>query len=186
MSNREKIEKVIIYIVFALFILLMIKILFLSRVSFFELFDGEREVERSFNLIPFQSVIEFLLGNTENSRNFSYANLVGNIAIFIPLGFYISFFRKESRKDNILVKSILTVFVVSLAVEIVQWLFVIGTADIDDIILNCIGGFVGILVFKMLIHIIKNERIVHTIIAIVSIIGLPVIYYYLFIIIMRF
>ena len=172
MSNREKILKIIIFIVFVFYILLMIKVLFLSRVP----------ADRSFNLIPFQSVIEFLAGNTENARTFSYANLVGNIAIFVPIGFYISFFRRESHKDNSVAICMLIVFVASLLTEIIHWVFGIGTADIDDVILNCIGGFAGILVCKLFMHIIKSEKIMYAIIAIISIIGLPAIIYYLFII----
>ena len=184
MSNQEKIAKIIIYIVFVFYILLMLKILFLSRVSFFELFDAQRGIDRSFNLVPFQSIIEFLSGNTENVRTFSYANLVGNIAIFVPLGFYISFLRKELRKDKKVALCLLIVFIASLAVEIIQWVFVIGTPDIDDIILNCIGGLIGILVCKLIMHIVKTETILHAIIAIISVICLPVIIYYLFFIMM--
>ena len=186
MNKQEQIKKIIIYIVFVFYILLLLKVLFLSRVSFFELFDGQRELDRSFNLIPLQSIIEFLSGNTEDLKDFSFANLVGNIAIFVPLGFCISLFRKDSIKGNSVAIIILIVFLVSFAAETIQWVFVIGTPDIDDIILNCIGGLAGILACKLFMHIIKNEKILYTIIAIISVIGLPIIIYYLLIIKMKF
>ena len=186
MNTRERIEKAIIYTVFICYILLLLKILFFSRVSFFEMFDAQREIDRSFNIIPFQSIIEFLSGKTENLRDFSFANLAGNIAIFVPLGFYIPFLKKDNHKGSGVATCVLIVFVVSIAAEIIQWAFGIGTPDIDDVILNCFGGFVGILVCKLFMHLIKNEKIIYTIIAIISIIGLPVIIYYLFIIKMRF
>ena len=49
------------------------------------------------------------------------------------------------------------VALISLCVEIIQIVFAIGTADIDDIILNTIGGLLGILIFRIIYLIFKDK-----------------------------
>jgi glycopeptide antibiotics resistance protein len=74
---------------------------------------------------------------------------------------------------------------VSSFVEVIQGLLGIGTADIDDIILNCLGGLIGILVYKFLLLILRDEKKVSTAITILSAIGLPVLLYLLFMVRLR-
>lgn len=183
MNKRERIEAVFLYGVFICYILLLIKILFLSRVSLLELFTNQRTIVRSINLIPFHSIMEYISGSSENLKSFAFGNVVGNIAIFIPLGIYLPLFRNNKSVIN----NLLFIFIVSLFVEIIQGILGIGTADIDDVILNCLGGWIGILGYKFLLFILRDEKKVHTAITILStIIGLPVTFYFLFIIKMRF
>lgn len=39
-----------------------------------------------------------------------------------------------------------------------QFIFGIGTADIDDVILNCLGGLIGILIYRGLCALLKDEE----------------------------
>lgn len=175
MNNSERFKRGFIYIVFICYTLLLIKILFLSRVSHLE--------HRSINLIPFHSMMAYISGRTTNLRTFAFGNVVGNIVIFIPLGFYLPLFKNDIRVWT----NLLFVFAVSLFVEIIQGLSSIGTADIDDIILNCLGGLIGILGYKFLLVSLRGEKNVLTATVILSAIGLPlIILYYLFIVRMRF
>ena len=59
-------------------------------------------------------------------------------------------------KKNIFTNSAI-VALISLCVEIVQYILAIGTADVDDIILNTIGGLLGILIFKLVYLIFKDK-----------------------------
>jgi len=183
MNKRERIKIVFLYGVFILYILLLIKILLLSRVSLLELFNSQSTSDRSINLIPFHSIMEFISGNTANAKRFAFGNVIGNIVIFIPLGIYLSLFKNDKR----VITNLLFIFIVSLSVEIIQWLLGIGTSDIDDIFLNCLGGWIGILGYRFLLFILRDEKKVYTAITILSaIIGLPVTIYLLFVIKMRF
>jgi len=174
MNKRERIKTVFLYGVFICYILLLIKILFLSRISHLE--------HRSINLIPFYSIMEYISGRSANIKAFAFSNVVGNIVIFIPLGTYLSLFKNDKR----VITNLLFIFIVSLFVEIIQGLLGIGASDIDDIILNCLGGLIGILGYKFLLFILRDEKKVHTAITILSAIGLPRILYYLFMVRMRF
>ncbi|WLC67444.1 VanZ family protein [Clostridium tagluense] len=143
MNKRERIKAVFLYGVFICYILLLIKILFLSRISHLE--------HRSINLTPFYSIMEYISGRFANA----FSNVVGNIVIFIPLGTYLSLFKNDKR----VITNLLLIFIVSLFVEIIQGLLGIGASDIDDIILNCLGGVIGILGYKFLLFMCKRKRI---------------------------
>jgi glycopeptide antibiotics resistance protein len=183
MNKREQIKAFFLYGIFICYILLLIKILFLSRVSLLELFNSQRTLFRSINLIPFHSIMEYISGSSDTLRRFAFGNVVGNIVIFIPLGIYLSLFKNDKRVAT----NLLFIFIVSLFVEIIQWLLGIGVSDIDDIILNCLGGWIGILGYKFLLFILRDEKKVHTAITILSaIVGLPVILYLSFMVRMRF
>jgi glycopeptide antibiotics resistance protein len=180
MDKRERIEKVILYSIFIFYILLLVKLLFLSRVSLAEPLHSQGL--RSINLIPFNSIMEFLSGGTENLKRFAFSNLVGNIIIFIPLGICLPLLKKDKR----VFVNLLFIFIASLFAEVIQGILGIGTADIDDIILNCLGGLLGILGYKFLLFLLRDENKVHTIITILSVlIGLPILLYLLFIVRLR-
>jgi glycopeptide antibiotics resistance protein len=74
---------------------------------------------------------------------------------------------------------------VSLFVEIIQGYLGIGAADIDDIILNCLGGLIGILGYKFLLFILRDEKKVRVAITILSAIGLPILLYLSFMVRLR-
>ncbi|GMK41420.1 membrane protein, VanZ family [Paenibacillus sp. CCS19] len=183
MNKREQIQSVLLYGVFICYIFLLLKILFLSRVSIAELFDSHRTFVRSINLIPFRSISEFLSGSSANLARFAFGNVVGNILIFIPIGVYLSVLKSNKR----VLTNLSMILVMTLLVEIIQGLAGIGTADIDDILLNSLGGWIGILVYKLLLFTLREEKKVHTVITVLSvIIGMPIIYYFIFMIKMRF
>lgn len=182
MNKLERIKTVFLYSIFICYILLLIKIFFLSRVSLLELFSSQRTLVRSINLIPFYSIKEYISGSTAILKAFAFSNVVGNIVIFIPLGIYLPLFKNDKR----VIINLLLIVIVSLFVEIIQGIFGIGASDIDDIILNCLGGWIGILGYKFLLFILRDEKKVRTIItALSAIVGLPVILYLLFMVRLR-
>lgn len=127
----EKGEKFILYkeffsLAFVIYILLL-----------FELVTNTDLVSYSNNFIPFKEILRYKIG----SRQF-YLNVVGNIVIFLPFGFFISLYL-NSQKLN---RPLLITFITSLTIELVQ-MFIGRSFDVDDILLNCIGGVCGFLLF---------------------------------------
>ncbi len=92
------------------------------------------------NLIPFREMFRYPVG----SENF-YQQVVGNIILFMPFGFFATYYTKVNKIRNI---SLIT-FLVSLTIEVVQK-FIGRSFDIDDIILNVIGGVSGFLIYVAL------------------------------------
>ena len=77
-------------------------------------------------------------------------NVLGNILLFIPLGFYISYYLRSESSISTLIITVLS----SITIESTQ--LVIGRVfDVDDIILNVVGGIIGYLFYKSLIHLPK-------------------------------
>lgn len=174
MNKRERVKTVFLYGVFICYILFLIKILLLSRIP--------HSQPRSINVIPFYSIKEYISGGTANLKKFAFSNLVGNVVIFIPLGIYLPLLKKDKR----VITNLLFIFIVSLFVEITQGLLAIGASDIDDIILNCLGGWIGILGYKFLLLLLRDEKKVCTVITILSALaGLPVLLYLLFMVRLR-
>lgn len=73
-----------------------------------------------------------------------------NILIFIPFGFFMGRFSERS-----FLGKWGTIFLVSLFVETLQYIFGIGATDITDIITNTSGGLMGLLLYHAFQ---KNER----------------------------
>lgn len=68
-----------------------------------------------------------------------------NVAAFVPAGLFLMLL---SRRENILASGI-GCFVLSLAFEAAQYILMVGTSDLTDLITNTLGGFIGIAVFML-------------------------------------
>jgi len=73
-------------------------------------------------------------------------NIVGNIGLFVPIVFFLRFIFKITNPWLIL----FICGTMSTCVELTQYIFSIGVADIDDIILNTVGAALGILLLTLL------------------------------------
>ena len=95
------------------------------------------------NLIPFKEMFRYTVG----SRLF-LKNVLGNIIMFLPYGFFTSYFLKE--------KKLLPIFILttiaSLTIETTQ-LMIGRVFDIDDILLNILGGVLGHYVYTLILKI---------------------------------
>jgi glycopeptide antibiotics resistance protein len=77
-------------------------------------------------------------------------NLALNILLFVPFGFFLTL-KKSSYKKKLKRFVILTGFLFSLFIELVQFAIPMGrSADVDDVILNTIGTFLGFITWKLL------------------------------------
>lgn len=98
------------------------------------------------NFIPFKEMFRYEFG----SRLF-IKNIVGNVLLFLPYGYFAADYLKSKK---MLLPCFLT-FIVSLTIELVQ-LNIGRTFDVDDVILNTIGGILGYLLYRI-IEKIKNK-----------------------------
>ena len=171
-KSRLTTKSIILYGVFAFYLMLMVNILLLKSINPAEIFSPSREYHRVIELVPFNQIFGYLSGELNVSPTTVIYNVFGNIAIFVPLGIYLALFRKDKR----LSVNMLLVFLTSLSVEVIQFAFGLGISDIDDIILNCLGGFIGLLIYKGLARLLKSEEQTRTAVTVFSgIVGLPII-----------
>lgn len=101
----------------------------------------------SANFMPTKTISRFLFV----SKNFrvSAENLLGNIVIFVPLGFLLPIILR--RKVHNLKSIAMTSFFVSLALETSQLIFNLGIFDVDDIMLNMSGAVLGYIIYRIFI-----------------------------------
>lgn len=115
------------------------------------------------NFVPFKEIFRYSIGSDK-----FYKNVMGNIALFIPYGFLASYFL-DNKKLGVI--SILTI-IISLTIESVQY-YIGRVFDIDDIILNLLGGIIGFLFFvgidaiRNKIKLFRNDTVLDILIIIV-------------------
>jgi VanZ like family. len=71
-------------------------------------------------------------------------NIVGNILAFSPFGFFLPLLNKSYRKFYVI--AFLSILF-SLIIETSQFLLKVGVFDVDDILMNSVGGILGYLAF---------------------------------------
>ena len=72
-------------------------------------------------------------------------NLAGNVAAFVPFGYFLPKLLKSARGFFAV---LFTTMFFSLCLEVLQLLTQVGSFDVDDILLNCVGALLGYAVFS--------------------------------------
>ena len=80
-------------------------------------------------------------------------NLLGNVLMFVPLGFLLPGAVPRLRKWY---RVLITAAGIVALVELMQMLFLVGTCDVDDLILNLIGTALGYGLFAAMGHFMKK------------------------------
>ncbi|MGM0844675.1 MAG: VanZ family protein [Bacillota bacterium] len=109
-------------------------------------------LEGNTNLQPFDNLRLNLI--YRNHLEVPIRNLVANIILFIPFGFFYSWWIRH--RNWRLVKTTVAGSILSLMVEVIQYSLPLGrSTDIDDWMMNTIGAFVGGLFFLIFIKLYK-------------------------------
>lgn len=102
----------------------------------------KRHLKTALQLEPFGTVERYVFGYREGRVLFSTfaRNILGNLAVFIPLGFFLPVLWKKQRN---LILFFLSAALLSCLIEGVQLALMIGVCDIDDVILNTAGALLS-------------------------------------------
>ena len=95
-----------------------------------------------FNLMPFLEIRRFWVYRHKLGMLAFLLNVVGNVVVFMPCGFLLP---AVSRRCRRLFGVTSVGFCVSFLIECTQLLFRVGSFDVDDIMLNTSGVFLGFL-----------------------------------------
>ena len=130
------------------FALLLLYLTALCYGLFFAESFGRTRTHSSYNIIPFYEIRRYL-GHIETMGwQIVLLNLAGNVVVFIPFGFLIPSMWPKNDKRHPIGLIFLTVLF-SVSIEILQYLTAVGSADVDDVILNALGGFIGYLLYSL-------------------------------------
>ncbi len=106
------------------------------------------QITGDINLIPFHEIKRYLTHVDSLGIVAVAANLIGNVILFVPLGYFLpSFFARGRLRPHFTIPICMCI---SIAVEISQFMTKTGSLDVDDVILNTIGGIIGYLGYALL------------------------------------
>ena len=147
--RRTRVLRAFGKVLFLLYVAFLIYFLFLAE------WYGRTGVaeEYRYNLELFREIKRFIVYREQLGAFAVFANLAGNILIFVPYGFFISM---ASRSRGFF-KTLFFSMGLSLCVEIVQLFTRVGSFDVDDILLNTIGGVGGYIIFLICNAIRRNH-----------------------------
>jgi glycopeptide antibiotics resistance protein len=130
------------WLLFYLYIILLSYFLFFS-----EQFGRENIMEQyRYNLVLFKEISRFIEYRERLGLESFVVNILGNILAFAPFGFLLPLLNKRYRKF-FFVAFLGLLF--SVSVEAVQLLLKVGIFDVDDILMNTIGGIMGYVSYKI-------------------------------------
>lgn len=155
--DRAKVMKRTFLFFFAAYLLLILTFTLFdpafgrNRQNRFVFSDGallKNSLENAFNIIPFRTIYKYASALFTHHISFSaiVINLFGNFVAFMPLGLFLPMFFRKCRR---LVVFLLVSSLVVLCVETLQFLFIVGFCDIDDLILNVSGACVAFLILRI-------------------------------------
>lgn len=106
-------------------------------------------LDSNVNLIPFATVRLYIRGYMKGYVNLPtmVENIFGNFFAFMPFAFFVPLIFKGANRWY---KLFLTVVIAVLCIEFLQFVFLTGSVDLDDVILNVSGAMFcyGILTLK--------------------------------------
>ncbi len=105
-------------------------------------------IKNDVNFIPFKTVMIFVNGYRNNllSAHTIAENLIGNFCIFMPFALFVPMCFK---RINSAIKMFAAVSVFIIIIELLQFVFITGSADIDDYILNSAGCMAAYGIFRI-------------------------------------
>ncbi len=141
----KKFARPILWTIFIIYCFVLVYVLFLSRGTRVG-FTFAEYMRRFTNFIPFKTIVEYVQRYSDGYWRLATLNLLGNLALFVPMGMALPYLFK---KLNRFWKVVLCVLGMVVFVEIAQGLLRVGSIDIDDVIFNVSGAMVGYGIIKI-------------------------------------
>lgn len=101
-----------------------------------------------YNLVPFEEIRRFIQYRDYVTTGAFVLNLIGNLLVFFPVGFLVPIW-KINKKGCLWI--VLYSFLFSLCIESLQLVTKVGVFDVDDLLLNTLGGVFGWICYKILL-----------------------------------
>lgn len=137
-------------LLFGMYAAWMLWLLFGQRLGMMGSDPYWQQLRENSNLRPLETVGRYLwvLRHSTSTAQIRHAiiNLVGNVIMFVPLGFLTPCLWQRLRKFG---WHCLAMLLTILTVELLQLLTLLGSCDVDDLLLNLVGTSIGYLLWKL-------------------------------------
>lgn len=120
----------------------------LSYIMFFAETLGRADAARgySYNLELFREIGRFIRHRDVLGMRAVLWNLGGNMLCFMPFGFFVPWMWRSADRWYL---SVLLSLYLSLLIELTQLFMRVGSFDVDDLLLNTIGGLLGFWCYRL-------------------------------------
>ena len=162
-----RLRQLVLYAVFLLYVAAFLVIVFFSRTTadsyqvhvapFQDLYNAVETDRGLVDIIEtiFQEGIVEGLSHVEVIRPEDIAQVYLNVMLFVPMGYLLPYvfawFRAKAR-----LRPVVACFFLSLATENLQLIFRRGFYDLDDLLSNTLGGFIGQLLFISIAYVVTH------------------------------
>lgn len=140
----------ILFLIYMAFLIVVIILKFptgLVRETIKSWMNGGTFYRMAPQLVPFKTIIEYV-GMVHSIHDWFFKNLACNVIMFMPYGFLLPFIIQWNKRTGI--KVALSGCIVSVVIEIFQYVTALGQCDIDDVILNTVGVILGYGIYKII------------------------------------
>ena len=129
-------------------VLFILYLCFLAYFMFFSESFGRTDTDRGYqyNLVPFKEITRYFRYYDVLGPTLFMINMIGNVAAFMPFGFFLPIISRRSKKWY---NTVMFGFVFSLMLETLQLVFKVGSFDVDDMLLNTLGAAAGYLCYRL-------------------------------------
>lgn len=179
-NRKTGMKAAVLWAVFIFYLLFLVRVILFKQVRIDNLAAAFGSGLRSLNPIPFASIFEMLTSSGMSASRF-IENVAGNLALFVPFGLMVPVLAelkangkcmKEwerapdgqkggqwNEKKRYYLLTVLMGTALSLCFEAMQYIFQMGSSDIDDVLLNAAGVWIGCGICALLRRATRNRKI---------------------------
>lgn len=143
-SEVRNLARVIGFILMCVYLLMLFYLVFFS-----EMFGRHTAHINQYNLTPFKTIGNFIKYHESVSTASFVVNIIGNVAAFVPFGLILPIILRTKKHRYYIQWVFFWAFLLSLSIEVTQYLTAVGAFDVDDLILNTSGALVGYILYLL-------------------------------------
>lgn len=155
-TKKTRILRILWYVFCVLYVCVMLWLLFFMRLGtakaeFREMKGYGQALSRHFDPLPGEVIIPsvkrvFTYPLSDTKTFYEFRNLIGNVVLFVPLGWILPYYLPFARKTKGFLLSDAALIVL---VEFTQAFTLLGFCDFDDLLLNVLGGWIGFILLSV-------------------------------------
>lgn len=148
-KGKKRVVRGIAWVLFIIYMVALVYFLFFS-----EQMGRIPSDEYKYSLRPLKEIRRYLTYIDQLGLWYVFLNLAGNVMAFVPFGFVLPVITRYRKFYQVFFLSM----EFSLIVEIIQLVSKVGSFDVDDILLNTLGGVLGYVAYQIVYHVFVRSK----------------------------
>lgn len=148
-KGKKRVVRGIAWVLFIIYMVALVYFLFFS-----EQMGRIPSDEYKYSLRPLKEIRRYLTYIDQLGLWYVFLNLAGNVMAFVPFGFVLPVITRYRKFYQVFFLSM----EFSLIVEIIQLVSKVGSFDVDDILLNTLGGVLGYVAYQIVYNVFVRSK----------------------------